>query len=112
MLKTVTAAGFAGSLLFLVPGATGPPPQGEVRHMRVTNWTREPIVELYAAAVGTGAWQGDLLCRDYLLPGRSVRVDIEDPSEACRIDLKMVLDDGTVRLDRGVDACRGRPAQR
>lgn len=112
MLKSVAAAGVAGSLLFFAHGAIGPPPQGSVRHMRVTNETGEPIVELYAAAVGAGTWQGDLLGRDYLMPGRSVRVDIEDPDEACRVDLKMVLDDGTVRLDRGVDACRRRPAQR
>jgi hypothetical protein len=105
MLKTVAAAGFAGSLLFLMPGATGPPPVGGVRHFRVTNETGQPIVELYLAVAGSGNWQGDLLGRDYLSPGNSVLVAIDDPNESCQADLRIVLDDGSERVSRDADIC-------
>jgi hypothetical protein len=106
MLKTVATAAFAGSLLFLVHGATGPPPPGGVRHYRFTNETREPIIELHVAAVGSGNWRGDLLGGDYLPPGNSVLVGIEDGNESCQVDVRMVLDDGSERVSRGVDICR------
>jgi hypothetical protein len=105
MLKTVAAAALTGSLVVLVQGATGPPPVGGTRHFRFTNETREPIVELHVAAVGTGLWQPDLL-GDYLPPGESVPVDFEDRNENCRVDVRMVLDDGSERVSRGIDICR------
>jgi hypothetical protein len=105
MLKTVATAAIAGSLLCLVYGATGPPPIRRERQVLFTNEMREPIVELYAAAVGSGRWQGDLLGRDYLQPGASIAVDIDDDAN-CRVDLKIVLDDGSEMLRRSVDVCR------
>jgi hypothetical protein len=107
MLKTVAATAFAGSLLFLVYGATGPPARGGDRLLHFTNETRKPIVELHASAVGSENWQGDLLGLDYLLPGNSVLVDIDDRYENCRIDVKIVFDDGSERVSRSVDVCRG-----
>ena len=53
MSKIVAAATFAGSLLVLAYAATGPPPRGGDRLVRFTNETRQPIVELYVAPVGT-----------------------------------------------------------
>jgi hypothetical protein len=106
MLKTVATVAFAGSLVFLVQSATGPPPFGGTRHFRLRNETREPIVELHFAAFGSGMWQGDVLGSDYLPPGGSVPVDIEDRNQSCRVDVEMVLDDGSERVSRGVDICR------
>jgi hypothetical protein len=105
MLKTAVAVALAGSLLILVYAATGPPPRGGDRLVRFTNETREPIVELRVAAFGGGDWQHDLLDWDYLAPGNSVLVDIADPNESCRIDVKFVFDDGSERVSRGVDIC-------
>jgi hypothetical protein len=106
MSKTVVAAVCAGSLLILAYGATGPPPRGGERLVRFTNETRQPIIELYVAPVGSDDWQGDLLGWDYLSPGNSVRIDIADRKGICRVDVKIVLDDGFERVSRGVDVCR------
>jgi hypothetical protein len=106
MLKTLASAGLAGSLLFLVPGATGPPPLGGVRHVRFVNEGSEPIAELYLSAVGAGDWQGDLLGVDDLAPGGSLLLDVEDRNESCRVDVKVVRDDGSQMVGRGIDICR------
>jgi hypothetical protein len=106
MLKTVAAAAFAGSLFFLLYGATGPPLRGGVRLVRFTNEGREPIVELHVSAVGSENWQGDLLGWSYLLPGNSVLLDIDGRNENCRIDVKIVFDDGSERVSRSMDVCR------
>jgi hypothetical protein len=106
MLKTVAAAAVAGSVVFLVYGATGPPLQGGDRLVRFTNEAREPIVELHVSAVGSEHWQDDLLGWGFLLPGNSVIVNIDDRNESCRIDVKVVFDDGTERVSRSMDVCR------
>jgi hypothetical protein len=108
MLKSVVYTACAGSLLCLAYGAIGPPSESAPRRVRITNEMQEPIVELHAATLGSGDWQADLLGPwDSLRPGNSVWVDIDDRNESCRIDLKMVLDDGTERVSRSVDVCRG-----
>ena len=106
MLRTLTAAAFVGSLFFLAYGAIGPPLRGEDRLVRFTNETREPIVELHVSTVGRENWQDDLLGWSYLLPGNSVLVEVDDRNESCRVDVKMVLDDGSERVNRRVDVCR------
>jgi hypothetical protein len=106
MLKTVAAAAVAGVVVFLVYGATGPPLQSGDRLVRFTNEAREPIVELHVSAVGSDHWQGDLLDWGYLLPGNSVIVDIDDRNESCRIDVKVVFDDGSEHVSRSMDVCR------
>jgi hypothetical protein len=106
MSKTVAAVAFAGSLVALLYAATGPPPHGSERRVRFTNETRQPIVELHVAAVGSDNWQSDLLGWDYLPPGNSVLVDIADREGSCRVDIKIMLDDGSERISRSVDVCR------
>jgi hypothetical protein len=94
------------SLLLLFAGATLAPARGAERHILLTNDTREPIVEVYVSDVGAGNWQGDLLGSDFLLPGKTVLVGIDDRDGSCRVDVKTVLDDGTDLVNRGVDVCR------
>jgi hypothetical protein len=106
MFKTVAAAAFAGGLVFLVYVATGPPLHAGDRLVRFANETREAIVELHVSAVGSETWQEDLLGWNYLTPGNSVLVEVEDRNESCHVDVKMVLDDGSERVCRSVDVCR------
>jgi hypothetical protein len=96
----------AGSLLLLFQGALGPPAEASERHILLTNTTRESIVEIYVSAVGSGNWQADLLGSDFLPPGASVMVDIDDRNERCRVDIETVLDDGSDLVSRGVNVCR------
>jgi hypothetical protein len=106
MLSVTNTALAAGSLLMLFGGATGPPAQGGERQVVLTNNTREPIVEVYVSDLGAGNWQADLLGPEFLPPGGSVLVDIDDRNGRCRVDVRTVLDDGSEFVSRGVDVCR------
>jgi hypothetical protein len=50
-------------------------------------------------------WQEDLLGLQFLLPGRSVSVDVDDRNGNCRVDVKTVLSNGSSLVYRGVNAC-------
>ncbi|MBV9374932.1 MAG: hypothetical protein JO320_07750 [Alphaproteobacteria bacterium] len=95
----------AGSILWLLESATGPPALAFERQIEVTNNTRMAIVEIQIARVGTDRWETDLLGEDILLPAQSLMVDIEDAKGYCRFDFKTVFDDGATLIRRNVDVC-------
>ena len=95
-----------GLLLFLFQSAAGTPAHSGERHVVLTNNTREPIAELFVSDDRAGSWQQDLLGSEFLLPGKSVSVDIDDRNGNCRVDVKTVFDNGAHLVNRGVNACR------
>jgi hypothetical protein len=76
------------------------------RHIVLTNNASQPLIEIYVADDGTDNWQEDGLGSEFLLPGNSVSVDIDDQNANCRVDIKTVLDNGSSLVRRGVNACR------
>jgi hypothetical protein len=94
------------SLLLLFQSAAGSPAHSGERHVVLTNNTRDPIAELFVSDDHAGGWQQDLLGSEFLLPGKSVSVDIVDRNGNCRVDVKTVFDNGSHLVNRGVDACR------
>jgi len=96
----------AGSIMCVLEGGTGPPASAVAQHLLVANNTHMAIVEIYFASVGTGRWQEDLLGEDFLLPGNSTLLDIDDDKGSCRFDVKAVFDDGTIAIRRDVNVCR------
>jgi hypothetical protein len=106
MLKVLNAVRQAGALLLALQSATGPPAQAGERHVLLTNNTRQPIIEIYVSDVGAGDWQTDLLGSDFLAPGDSVLIDIDDRDQHCLVDVRTVLDDGSDLVSRGVNVCR------
>jgi hypothetical protein len=90
----------------LALGATSLAPRAGERHIVLTNNTSQPIIEIYVADDGTNNWQEDGLGSELLLPGNSVSVDIDDQNANCRVDIKIVLDNGLSLVHRGVNACR------
>ena len=95
MFKVWGAAAMAGSILYALQAATGPPASALDQHIEFTNNTRMAIVEIYASPIGTGRWEQDLLGDDILPPASSVMINIDDETGYCRFDLKTVFDDGT-----------------
>ncbi len=106
MINISNPAVVAGALFLLFQSATGPPAQSCERHVLLTNNTHEAVVEVHVSDVGSGNWQADLLGSDFLMPGGSVLVDIDDRDGRCRVDVRTVLDDGSDLFNRSVDVCR------
>ena len=93
-------------VLLLFWSAAGTPAHSRERHLVLTNNTREPIAEIYLSDDRAGSWQEDLLGSEFLLPGKSVSVDIDDRNGNCRVDVKTVFDNGSPLVNRGINACR------
>ena len=104
MLK-IRGTATAGMILCMLQTAMAPPARAFDREIELINDTRIAIIELYAAQAGSGRWKQDLLGEDFLRPGDSLVVKIEDGTNYCRYDLKVVLDDGTSRIDRDLNVC-------
>jgi hypothetical protein len=83
-----------------------PPAHSCERRVVLTNNTRERLIEIYASDDGTDNWQEDLLGSEFLLPGSSVSVGVDDRNGNCRVDVKMVLTNGSSLVYRGVNACQ------
>jgi len=95
----------AASLLFLFQSATVPPAHSGERHVLLTNNTRELIMEIYVSDDGTDNWREHLLGLEFLFPGSSASVGVDDRNGNCRVDVKTVLSNGSSLVYRGVNAC-------
>jgi hypothetical protein len=95
----------AASLVFLFQSANVAHAQSGDRHVVFTNNARERIIEIYVSDDGTDNWQVDLLGLEFLLPGSSVSIDVDDRNGNCRVDVKTVLSNGSSFVYRGVNAC-------
>ncbi len=109
MFKIAHSTTTAASILYMLHSAIGPPAQAWDRSVLVTNEARIAIVEVYAANAGSGDWQQDILGEDFLQPGQSVLINIDDGMAYCRYDFKTVFDDGTSVVCRNVEVCAARP---
>jgi len=63
------------------------------------------IVEIYVSDDGANNWKEDQLGSEYLSPGSSILVDIDDRNGNCRVDVKAVFDNGAHLISRNVNAC-------
>jgi len=88
-------------LLLLLQTAGEPP----IRQAVLTNDTRRLIVEIYVSDDGANNWKEDQLGSEYLSPGSSILVDIDDRNGNCRVDVKAVFDNGAHLISRNVNAC-------
>jgi hypothetical protein len=102
MLKLPEAA--VVGVLCTVGSATGPPASAFETYLELTNDTRMPIIEIYAAPVGSGRWQADLLKDEILPPANSLQVNMDVEGASCWFDFKIVFNDGTNWIRR-VDIC-------
>jgi hypothetical protein len=104
ILKTATYPIIAGSILCALQAATGPPASALDQWIELTNNTRMTIVEIYISHVGAQLWDIDLLGTDFLAPASSVWTSIDDAA-GCRLDFKIIFDDGTTQIRRNVNVC-------
>ena len=104
MLNASSTVG-AALLLFLFQSANAPPAYSDERHVLLTNNTHELIIEIYVADDHTDNWQEDHLGSEFLLPGYSLSIMVDDRNGNCRVDVKTVLSNGSSLVYRRVNAC-------
>lgn len=92
---------------FLLAAIALPPCIAEAadRRVEVVNASRLEMREFYASNTRRGTWEEDILGEDVLPPGRSVTIDIDDGSGACRFDFLAVMDGGRKVEQRNVNVC-------
>jgi len=95
----------AASILFQIQSGTEPRLDGVARRVVLMNNTRAPIAEIYVSDDGAGDWQEDLLGSEFLLPGNSAALYVEDQNGNCRVDVRVVFDSGSILVNRGFNAC-------
>lgn len=76
------------------------------RRVTIVNDTGYTIVRFYGSNKGTDSWEEDILGRDVLRSGQSVRIDFDDGSGYCKFDFKAVFDDGDVLTAHDINVCK------
>jgi hypothetical protein len=75
------------------------------RWVVIVNETRYDIVEFYGSHVDAKTWEEDILGRDILEAGDSVRINFDDGTGYCMFDFRAVFSDGDVLIREGVNVC-------
>ncbi len=103
ILMVATGAGLAAC----APASTTyVPVQAADRRVQVVNGSGSTVREFYASNISRNSWEEDILGQDVLLPGRSVSINIDDGSGACRFDFRAILADGRALEQRDVNVCQ------
>ena len=108
MLKRRTfvhLAGAAAAALTLT-AAVSAHAVGQDRRVTIINDTGVTMSQFYASSVDASSWEEDILGRDVLRSGRSVRINIDDGTGACVFDFKAVFADGDVVVRENINVCR------
>jgi hypothetical protein len=104
MMKSIPF--FAAALLatFSVP-ALAASTDGKNRKVTVTNVSSQAVYNLYASPVTAKTWEEDLLGQRTLAAGASISANIDNGTNECMFDLKVVLANGKAFEHRQVNVC-------
>ncbi|MFT0851640.1 hypothetical protein VRY85_12775 [Achromobacter sp. F4_2707] len=75
------------------------------RHVTVINKTKTALFAFYASRTSSNDWEEDILGDDVIMPGESIRINIDDGSGACKFDFKGEFEDGDEVVKKNVDVC-------
>lgn len=75
------------------------------RHVTIVNNTNVAMREFYGSNAGADTWEEDILGRDVLPAGSSVKINFDDGTGYCKFDFKAVFADGSSLVDPNVDVC-------
>ena len=78
---------------------------GKNRKVTVENISSQSIYNLYASPVTSTTWEEDLLGDGTIPAGQSKIANIDNGTNECNYDLKVVLANGREQIRRGVNVC-------
>ena len=89
----------AATLMPVLAGAA------EDRRVEVVNRSGQELREFYASNSQRSSWEEDILGDKTVPNGRSVTINIDDGSGACRFDFLSVLEGGRRIEQRNINVC-------
>jgi hypothetical protein len=78
---------------------------GKNRKVTVENVSNQSIYNLYASPITSKTWEEDLLGDGTIPAGTSKIANIDNGTNECNYDLKVVLANGREQVRRGVNVC-------
>lgn len=104
MRKAIALAAAAAALLSF-PSAAAAAPDGKNRKVTVENLSSQTVRELYASPITAKTWEEDLLGQRTLNAGQSISANIDNGTNECYYDLKVVLANGKAMEQRKINVC-------
>ncbi len=82
-----------------------PPASAADRRVTIVNETANTMVRFYASRSNKKSWDQDILGQQVLKPRQSVRVNIDDGTDACLYDFRADFDDGAKLTRNDINVC-------
>ncbi|MDB5691160.1 MAG: hypothetical protein JWO81_223, partial [Alphaproteobacteria bacterium] len=95
----------AAAMVSMASAASAASTDGKNRKVTVQNVSSQTIRELYASPIAAKTWEEDLLGQRTLTSGSSVEANIDNGTNECMFDLKVVMANGKAFEHRQVNVC-------
>jgi hypothetical protein len=105
MRKALTWMAAAAALASLAGAASAASTDGKNRKVLVQNISSQTVNNLYASPVTAKTWEEDLLGQRTLAAGASIEANIDNGTNQCMFDLKVVMAGGKTFEHRQVNVC-------
>ena len=99
-MKTILGAAVVLTMLAAPASAQTP---AAAHTIKLSNSEKQPITAIYASAPGRKDWGEDLLGKQVGAAGKTVTLKIV--SADCKVDLQMLMNDGTMVVKSDIDVC-------
>src|SRR5947209_13877997 len=105
MRKVCTFLAAAAAMASLASAASAASTDGKNRKVLVQNLSSQTVNNLYASPVTAKTWEEDLLGQRTLSAGASIQANIDNGTNECMFDLKVVMASGKTFEHRQVNVC-------
>jgi hypothetical protein len=105
MGKKLNWAVTAAALISFASAASAASTDGKNRKVMVQNVSSQQVNNLYASPVTAKTWEEDLLGQRTLAAGASIQANIDNGTNECMFDLKVVMANGKAFEHRSVNVC-------
>lgn len=95
----------AAAVTSLAGAASAASTDGKNRKVMVQNISSQTINNLYASPITAKTWEEDLLGQRTLTAGSSVEANIDNGTNECMFDLKVIMANGKTFEHRQVNVC-------
>lgn len=101
-MALLAAAAFTGAV---IPQAAWAADDGKNRVVVLENLSSQAIYNLFASPITSKNWEEDLLGDRTVAAGESLRANIDNGTNECIYDLKVVMANGKEHIQREVNVC-------